>query len=120
MRLAIVVFCLSLAFLCACSNEPYIDRTHRAIAVSSIDENEIAHVKGAIYTTDEAPITLPNCTLKKVSVQRNNESFRYLAFVEPNQVDKITRKGQQVKLYEIQYYFSSSGQPQSLLLARVE
>lgn len=76
--------------------------------------------KDATYTTDEAPITLPNCTLKKVSVQRNNENFRYTAFVEPDQADKITKKGQEVKIYEVQYYYSSTGNPQSLLIAKIE
>lgn len=118
MRITIVVICLS--FLCACSNEPYIDRTDQTLVVSKIENNIRFAPRGAIFTTDEAPVTIPNCTIKKVSVRRNDEDFKLLAFVDLDQTDKITKKGQRVTLYEVQYFFSSTGQRQSLILARIE
>lgn len=113
-KFAIVAICLVIS---ACSNEVTTDRTHRLPYVSTYNDSL---VKGKVYVTDEAPVTISNFLLKKVSVQRENENFWYTAFVEPDQAAKITRKGQKVKLYEVRYYFSSTGGDQSLILARAE
>ncbi|MEK9185259.1 MAG: hypothetical protein AAB863_00645 [Patescibacteria group bacterium] len=109
---------LSLVFLGACNKEPQIDRTQRPISVVDLASSQWH--EGAVFTTIEAPISLPHTMLKKVSVQRNKQDFRLTAFVEPDQAQKIMKQGQRVKLYGIEYYYSSTGNPQYLILARVE
>ncbi len=112
-KLTLVAICLVIG---ACSNEVSPDRTHRLLDISSYNDS----TRGSAYVTDEIPVTIPNFPLMKVSVQRENENFWYTAFVEPDQAKKITKKGQKVKLYELRYYFSSTGGDQSLILARAE
>jgi len=110
-----------LAFYSACSSTKYVERTMRPIGVSDLSVVDGAGLhRVVVFTTEEAPVTLPGCSLKKVSVRRNDEGFRYLAFVEPDQTDKIVKKGQRVKLYSLSYFYSSTGHPQELILARLE
>ena len=117
-RIALAVICLVFG-VCSCSDDQTFDPTDRILVASAIDESEFA-VKGATYVTDAVPVAIPNSSLKKVSVQRGTDNFRYLAFVEPDQAKKITRKGQRVKLYVIQFHGSTTSGYQFLILARAE
>jgi len=67
-RLALVATCLIIG---ACSNEVFPDRTHRPLDIAFYNDS----TRGSAYVTDEIPVTIPNFSLMKVSVQRENENF---------------------------------------------
>ena len=120
MRKVLPALCLLVCLLlssCHKKGEPELDRTQLDVIVSEHSFNNDNDERN-IYTTVEVPVSLPNCSLKKVSVQRNKELFMYTAFIEPDQAGKVTRKGQAVELYQLIYYYSSSTGKQSLILAR--
>src|ERR1700722_6939167 len=96
----------SIIFLVGCSNKTVPDRTNvppRAFEQLAMTKLELA---GQTFTTANVPQTIAGSTLKKVAV---NVGGRYeMAFIEPDQAARITRKDQQVFLYVLEWSTGSS------------
>ena len=119
MRLTtIFVFCI--IFLGTCSLKPDVDPTLEVPTVRFGSRALLGSTEETIFTTTEVPVSVPCITLKKVSVKQDKGGFLFTAFVEEDQQEKITKKGQEVDLLVVNYYGSSHGSRRILIIAKAK